>query len=301
MNWTASDIPDQSGRKIIVTGANSGIGYEAALALAKKGAAVVLACRNLDKAGQARDRILQQAPDSVLDIMPLDLGKLASVNSFAEQFCSGHTTLDLLIANAGVMMPPQRQTTADGFELQFGTNHLGHFALVGQLLPLLMATPASRVVVVASSAHRWADIDIDDLDWQRRRYKKMPSYGQSKLANLLYTYELQRRLTAAKEQTIATAAHPGWTATNLQRHSGLFERLNPFFAMPAWQGALPSLYAATDPRLSGGEYIGPDGFMEMRGYPEVVSSNAASRDTELAQSLWQASEQMTGVEYPLTA
>ena len=299
MKWTSSDIPDQSDRQIIVTGANSGIGYETALALTGKGAALILACRNLNKAAEARDSILAEVTDGSVEVMQLDLGSLRSIAKFAEQYRASYEKLDLLIANAGVMMPPQRESTREGFELQFGTNHLGHFALIGRLLPVIMATPGSRVVVVASSAHRMAEFDIEDLNWQRRRYKKMQSYGQSKLANLLYTYELQRRLTDAGSQTIATAAHPGWTATNLQRHSGLIERLNPFFAMPAWQGALPTLYAATHPDLKGGEYIGPDGFIEMKGYPEIVSSNKVSKDPELAQQLWRTSELMTGFEYPL--
>jgi NAD(P)-dependent dehydrogenase (short-subunit alcohol dehydrogenase family) len=232
--------------------------------------------------------------------MELDLADLESVRRFASAVVERVERLDLLVNNAGVMMPPQSKT-ADGFELQIGTNHLGHFALTGLLMDTLLATPRSRVVTVASQAHRMAELDLDDLHWERRPYKKAASYGQSKLANLLFTFELQRRLVADGADTIAVAAHPGWTGTNLQRHSGLFRAMNPIFAMKPWQGALPTLYAATGDDVNGGDYYGPDGIFEMRGYPKKVDSSELSRDEDVARRLWEISEEATGVTYPLGA
>jgi NAD(P)-dependent dehydrogenase (short-subunit alcohol dehydrogenase family) len=295
--WTSERIPDQTGRVAIVTGANSGIGYQSALALAKKGATVVLAVRDEAKGRNAMEQIKEEQPGARVEVMKLDLASLESVRAFAAAFKQRHERLDLLVNNAGVMMPPTRSSTADGFELQLGTNHIGHFALTGLLLELLTSTPGSRVVNVSSAAHRWGGIDFDDLQWEKRRYKRMASYGQSKVANLLFTYELQRRLQAAGAETRALAAHPGWTATNLQRTSGLFRALNPLFAMKPWQGALPTLYAATADDASGGQYYGPDGLGEMRGYPRPVGSSPASRDLETAARLWQISEQLSGVTY----
>ena len=296
--WTVEDMADQTGRVAIVTGANSGIGFETAKGLAARGATVVLACRNPDKGRDALDRIREATPDADVTLEALDLASLASVEAFAERFRASHDRLDLLIANAGVMMPPKRETTADGFELQFGTNHLGHFALTGRLLDVLLATPGSRVTVVSSMAHKMgASIDFDDLQWESRRYRKMASYGQSKLANLLFAYELQRRLEAAGADTVATAAHPGWTATNLQKDVGLFKAFNPFFAMKPWKGALPTLYSATAAGVSGGAYVGPGGLSGMRGYPKIVTSNAKSHDEAVAARLWAVSEELTGVTF----
>ena len=294
--WTHEQIGDQTGRIAVVTGANAGIGREDARQLAQHGATVILACRDAERGGQAADEIHGGEPAGSVEVMALDLADLTSVRGFALAIHAKFDRLDLLVNNAGVMMPP-RSKTADGFELQFGTNHLGHFALTGQLLDLLLDTPESRVVTVASQAHRYAELDLDDLHWESRPYKDMPSYGQSKLANLLFTFELQRRLDAAGAGTIALAAHPGWTATDLQRHSGLFRWMNPFFAMKPWQGALPTLYAATADGVPGGEYYGPGGIYEMRGYPKAVDSSPLARDEDTARRLWEISEELTGVTF----
>ncbi|MEM7248990.1 MAG: oxidoreductase, partial [Acidobacteriota bacterium] len=270
MKWTAQDIPDQTGRTALVTGSNSGIGYETARALAQAGAHVVMACRSPERAEAAAERIRAEGPAGRVEVAQLDLSSLASVQRFSESFLAANDRLDLLIANAGVMMPPERRETSDGHELQIGTNHLGHFALVGRLLPALLSTAGSRVVVVASAAHRWGSMDFDDLSWRKRSYRRMPSYGQSKLANLLFVKELQRRLEEAGASTLVTAAHPGWTSTELQRDTALFRWLNPFLAMTADQGALPTLRAAVAPDAEGADYYGPDGWMEMRGWPVKV-------------------------------
>ncbi len=294
-HWTLDDIPDQTNRIAIVTGANSGIGYETAHRLAARHAHVVMACRNLDKAETAKARILDDLPEAALDVMKLDLSSLASVHAFAEAFRARYERLDLLINNAGVMIPPY-STTEEGFELQFGTNHLGHFALTGLLLPLINQTPKARIVNVSSTAHRFGKIDFDNLNAEMG-YAKWPFYGQSKLANLLFTYELQRYLEAAGQTTISVAAHPGWTATNLQQHTGLAQFLNRFFAMTPEQGALPTLFAATASSVSGGAFYGPDGFYEIRGYPTQVRSNQRSHDRAVAARLWEVSEALTGVRF----
>ena len=294
-HWTFDDIPDQAGRVVLVTGANSGIGYETARQLAARRAHVVMACRSLDKAEAAKARILTEVPDASVRVMPLDLSSLASVQAFAEAFLAEHDRLDLLINNAGVMIPPF-SITEEGFELQFGTNHLGHFTLTGLLLPLINQTPEARIVTVSSTAHRFGKIDFDNLNGGKG-YAKWPFYGQSKLANLLFTYELQRRLEAAGHTTIAVAAHPGWTATNLQKHTGLVTFFNRFFAMMPEQGALPTLFAATASNVSGGTFYGPDGFLEMNGYPTQVQSSPRSHDRAVAARLWDVSEQMTGVRF----
>lgn len=305
--WTEADIPNLSGKTIIVTGGNSGIGYQAALALAGKGARVVLACRDQAKANTAASTIRAAHPKAAVDVMSLDLASLASVRAFADAFRAQHQRLDVLCNNAGVMALPYRKT-ADGFEMQIGTNHLGHFALTGQLLDLLRATPGARVVNVSSGAHRVGTIRFDDLHWTRG-YRKWFAYGQSKLANLLFTYELQRRLAAAHVPVISVACHPGYAATNLQtagprmEGSSVMERLselgNRLFAQSADMGALPTLYAVTAEDVHGGDYIGPDGFGEMHGHPHKVESNGRSRDPDTARRLWDLSEQLTGVRYAL--
>jgi NAD(P)-dependent dehydrogenase (short-subunit alcohol dehydrogenase family) len=223
---------------------------------------------------------------------------VAALPDFAAVFQARYDRLDLLINNAGIMVPPYGKT-AQGFETQIGVNHLGHFALTGLLLDVLLRTSQSRVVTVSSGSHRFGQMDFADLHWERKTYKPNPAYGQSKLANLLFTYELQRKLAAAGRDIIAVAAHPGWTETNLQQHSGLASFLNPFFAQPQPMGALPTLRAAVDPSADGGEYYGPAGFMEMRGYPVVVESNDASHNLADAQRLWQVSERLTGVTFDL--
>jgi NAD(P)-dependent dehydrogenase (short-subunit alcohol dehydrogenase family) len=302
--WTSEQIPDQAGRVAIVTGANSGLGYETARALARKGAKVIMACRNLEKGHAAAGRLQGQELQGSVEVMQLDLADLASVQRFAELFRAGHDRLDLLINNAGVMMLPQRQETADGFEMQFGTNHLGHFALTGRLLDLLLRTPGSRVVAVSSMAHNFGSMDFEDLQAEAS-YSSTGAYGQSKLANLLFAYELQRRLDAAPVDgansagTLVAASHPGWTATNLQQHSRLARWLNPLLAQGPEMGALPTLYAATAPDVVKGGFYGPGGFMEMRGMPKRVSSNGRSHDQAAAARLWAVSEELTGVRYPV--
>jgi NAD(P)-dependent dehydrogenase (short-subunit alcohol dehydrogenase family) len=298
--WTAEQIGDQAGRVVVVTGANSGIGLETARQLAKKGATVVIASRNAAKAEKAANNIKRDNPAGQVLVMLLDLADLESVRAFAEEFRARFDRLDLLVNNAGVMMPPQSKT-ADGFELQFGTNHLGHFALTGLLLDLLLKTKGSRVVNVSSSAHRYGEIDFDDLNWEKRKYKEMASYGQSKLANMLFTLELQRRLEKTGGGTLAISCHPGWTGTDLQRHSSLFRFLNPFFSMKPWQGALPTLYSAVSDDVVGAGYYGPDGFMQMRGYPVLTEPKETAKDAAVAKRLWGVSEEMTGAEFRFSA
>jgi NAD(P)-dependent dehydrogenase (short-subunit alcohol dehydrogenase family) len=293
--WTLNAVPDQSGRVAIVTGANTGIGFETAAALAARNATVVMACRNRQKAEDATVRIRERTPDAGLEFLELDLASLASVERFADSFRAGHDRLDLLINNAGVMIPPFG-TTEDGFELQFGCNHLGHFALTGRLLDLIQSTPEARVVNVSSMAHRYGTMDFDNLNAEKG-YDKMAAYGLSKLANLLFTFELQRRVDAAGSKVVATAAHPGWTGTDLQRHSGLINFLNIFFAQSPPMGALPTLRAATDPDAKGGDYFGPRGFYEMRGYPKAVGTTPAARNEIDARRLWELSEKLTGVSF----
>ncbi len=294
--WDATQMPDQSGRVAIVTGANSGIGFETAKGLAEKGAMVVMACRNQAKGESAASSIRQEKPLGRVQAMTLDLSSLASVRAFVAEFSSKFDRLDLLINNAGVMALPKRLETADGFEMQFGTNHLGHFALTGLFWDMLVKTPGSRVVNVSSGAHRAGRMAWDDLQ-SKKSYSPFGAYSQSKLANLLFTYELQRRLDRAGIQTVATAAHPGWTATNLQAHSGVAGFLNPFFGQKPPMGALPTLYAATAPDVVPNGYYGPDGFLEMKGYPKRTESNTRSHDLEAAKRLWAVSEDLTAVSF----
>ena len=299
--WTVENIPDLLNRTIIVTGANSGLGYETSKALAQKQAIVILACRNLEKGEAARQKILREFPQASLKVMALDLSSLDSIRVFADAYQRDYQSLDVLINNAGVMALPRR-TTADGFEMQFGTNHLGHFALTGLLIKLLQATPDSRVVTVSSNLHRNGRLNFDDLQ-SEKRYNRWQAYSNSKIANLYFAYELQRRLTKTGSSTMSVAAHPGYAATNLQSSGKRFiERWamfwsNLLFAQPAKMGALPQLYAAVSSDVEGGDYIGPDGFNEMRGYPQKVRSISISYDKEIAQELWQVSENLTGVAY----
>ena len=299
--WTAADMPDQSGRVAIVTGANSGLGFDTAAALADKGAHVVLAVRNVDKGNDAANRIKSKSPNAVVALQELDLTSLESVHKAADQLRAIHPRIDLLINNAGVMYVPTRETTKDGFEMQFGTNHLGHFALTGQLLDNMLQVEGSRVVTVSSVGHRiLARIHFDDLQLERR-YNRVEAYGQSKLANLLFTYELQRRLKLKGAPTIAAAAHPGFSDTELMRHLPGF--IPDFvwrpFTQPADMGALPTLRAATDPGVQGGQYYGPDGIGEAQGHPKLVKSSAQSHNEDIARRLWAVSEELTGVTYPV--
>jgi NAD(P)-dependent dehydrogenase (short-subunit alcohol dehydrogenase family) len=299
--WTAADVPDQSGRVAIVTGANSGLGFDTAAVLADKGAHVVLAVRNLDKGNEAADRIRSKNPNAEVSLQELDLTSLDSIRTAADQLRADYPRIDLLINNAGVMYVPTRETTKDGFEMQFGTNHLGAFALTGQLLDNMLPVEGSRVIAVSSVGHRiLARIHFDDLQLERK-YNRVEAYGQSKLANLLFTYELQRRLAAKGTPTIAAAAHPGFADTELMRHlpSAIPNFLWRPFAQPADMGALPTLRAATDPDVQGGQYYGPDGIGETRGHPKLVESSAQSHDEDLQRRLWTVSEELTGVTFPV--
>jgi NAD(P)-dependent dehydrogenase (short-subunit alcohol dehydrogenase family) len=295
--WTTADIPDQTGRVAIITGANTGLGYETARALAEHGAHVVLAVRNLDKGKDAAARITADGPRGEVALQELDLTSLDSVRAASRQLRSDYDRIDLLVNNAGVMWTP-KSVTSDGFELQFGTNHLGHYAFTGLLLDRLLPVAGSRIVTVSSIGHRiLADIHFDDLQWEHS-YNRVAAYGQAKLANLLFTYELQRRL-ASHGTTIAAAAHPGGSSTELARDlPRALGRGFDLVSQDAAMGALPTLRAATDPGVTGGQYYGPDGFGGMRGYPKVVASSTKSHDAERQRRLWAVSEELTGVTYP---
>ena len=304
MTWTTADIPDLTGRTAVVTGANSGIGFGAAVELARHGATVTLATRDPGRGADALARLKSEVPAADAGLGRLDLADLSSVRAFAAGYAPDG--LDLLVNNAGVMAVPLRHTP-DGFESQFGTNHLGHFALTGLLLPKLLARPGARVVTVTSPYHKIGRIDFADLD-ARGRYRKWPAYAQSKLANLLFTFELQRRADAAGLELLALSAHPGYAATNLQtagpRLAGnkLMERASEVVSRVVGQsardGALPTLRAATDPAVRGGEVFGPDGLLELRGAPKQVAVSRRARDRGVAERLWEASEEKTGVRYP---
>src|SRR5216684_8327841 len=297
--WTSGDVPGQQGRLAVVTGANTGLGFEAARVLAARGASLVLAVPDTEKGKRAAARIAVTAPGADVMVQPLDLTCLDSVRAAAGELRARHPGIDLLINNAGVMFPP-RQATGDGFELLFGTNHLGHFALTGLLLEQMVPVPGSRVVTVSSLAHRiGARINFDDLQ-SERSYRRVAAYAQSKLANLMFTYELQRRLSGAGT-TIAAAAHPGLAATELARYT---PAIVAFFYLrvmtqKAAMGALPTLRAATDPGVLGGQYYGPGRFFGARGYPKLAHSSRQSHDTAIQRRLWTVSEKLTGVTFPV--
>ncbi|WP_145046947.1 SDR family NAD(P)-dependent oxidoreductase [Mycobacteroides abscessus] len=299
--WSTTDIPDQTGRIAIVTGANTGLGLETAKALAAHGAHVVLAVRNAEKGKAAAEAITAAHSNADVTLQSLDLSSLESVRRASDELKGRYDKIDLLINNAGVMWT-EKSSTADGFELQFGTNHLGHYALTGLLLERLLPVEGSRVVTVSSIGHRIrADIHFDDLQWERD-YDRVAAYGQSKLANLLFTYELQRRL--AGTNTAALAAHPGGSNTELARNSPLwvravFDVVAPVLVQGADMGALPTLRAATGPAALGGQYYGPDGFMEQRGNPKVVASSEQSYNLDLQRRLWSVSEELTDVVFPV--
>jgi len=297
--WTSGDVPGQQGRLAVVTGANTGLGFETARVLAARGASVVLAVRDTDKGKAAAARIASSAPGANVTVQPLDLASLESIRAAAAELRARHPRIDLLVNNAGVMFPP-RQATADGFELQFGTNHLGHFALTGLLLEQMLPVPGSRVVTVSSAAHRIrARINFGDLR-SERSYSRVAAYSQSKLANLMFTYELQRRLSAAGT-TIAVAAHPGLADTELTRNTpaiAAFFYPRVISQKPA-MGALPVLRAATDPGVLGGQYYGPGGLFGTRGYPKLAHSSRQSRDAAIQRRLWTVSEELTGVTFPV--
>ena len=303
--WTAEMMPDQSGRVVVITGANSGLGYESALAFARKGAQVVIASRNTAKGDAARTRILQAVPQADLNVMALDLASLASIRAFADALTQRYDRLDILMNNAGIMAIP-RSLTKDGFETQFGVNHLGHFAFTGLLLPLVRATANSRIVTTSSSAAWMGNIQFDDLQSQRK-YGRWAAYGQSKLANMLFAFELQRRLAASGATTLSASAQPGYAASNLQSTSAtisnsgldrLFYWISMGTAQSAAMGALPQLRAATAPDVKGGEFYGPRFFM--RGYPVRARAVKRAYDLDVASRLWQVSEELTGVSYAFT-
>ena len=299
MSWKLKQAPTQKGRIAIVTGANVGLGYETALALAGKSCSVVLACRNIDKAEAAKAGILAKYPKATVECMALDLASLKSVRKFAAAYKRRHAQLDLLINNAGIMMPPY-SVSEDGFESQLAANYLGHFALTGLLLRLITKTPHSRIVSLSSLAHQWSGIRFDDLQFERR-YDKRLAYGQSKLACLVFAYELQRRLTRAGHTTLSVAAHPGVSSTNLFRHMpkivNMFAPLTALVLQSAQGGAQPTLYAALGDDIQGGDYCGPQSLGEMRGDPVKVDSSRRSRDEAVAAKLWAVSEELTGVRF----
>jgi NAD(P)-dependent dehydrogenase (short-subunit alcohol dehydrogenase family) len=305
--WTAADIPDQTGRTVLVTGANSGLGLRSAEALAAAGARVLLACRNAEKATAALETVKAGATGAVPEVVALDLSDLASVQACAEEVGRRVERLDVLLNNAGVMALPLRRT-ADGFEMQFGTNHLGHFALTGRLLPALLRADAPRVVTVSSTMHRIGRMRWDDPNWEQGRYSKWPAYGQSKLANLLFSSELQRRAIEAGTALTAASAHPGYASTHLQAAGpemagnkvmghlmGLSNRL---VGQSDAMGALPQLYAATAPDVGPDDYFGPDGIGEQRGHPKRVGRTRKAADPTAGARLWKISENLTGVTYP---
>ncbi|GAA5184602.1 oxidoreductase [Rugosimonospora acidiphila] len=305
-HWDVGDIPDQHGRHVVVTGASGGLGEATAAELARRGARVVMACRDTGKGATAAAAIRAGAPGAELDVRPLDLADLGSVRAFADAFERDYGRLDLLINNAGVMAPPRRET-ADGFELQLGTNHLGHFALTGLLLPALLRAGQPRVVTVSSILHLYGRINLDDPH-RRRRYRRYGAYGQSKLANLLFSFELARRAEAAGTALLSVAAHPGYAATNLQvaglrpgpLRSGI-AAVTRLFATSARTGALPTLCAATVPNLPGASYLGPGKLLQLRGHPTIVRAGARAYDQPTARRLWEASESWTGVRFDFAA
>jgi NAD(P)-dependent dehydrogenase (short-subunit alcohol dehydrogenase family) len=297
--WTVDDMPDQKGRTILVTGANSGLGLRSAEALASRGARVLMGCRNQEKAAVALEAVKHAAAGPAPEVVPLDLADLDDVRACSERLSKELDHLDVLMNNAGVMAIPH-QRTKQGFEMQFGTNHLGHFALTGLLLPILRQAHAPRVVTVSSVVHRAGRIRFND--WEKKGYSRWFPYIQSKLAHLLFTSELQRRAAAAGADLLAVAAHPGYAATNLSSGLATVYRLGAkvsdrLFAQPDRMGALPQLYAATMPDVGPEDYWGPDGFMERRGWPKRVGRSGAARDDGAARRLWEASEKLTGITY----
>ncbi len=289
-------MPSRYGKVAIITGANIGIGYETALALVQKDVEVILACRNLKKAEEAKQTIINEYTKAKINCMKVDVSSLRAVREFATQFQKQYDRLDLLINNAGIMMSPYK-LTEDGFEDQLATNYLGHFALTGLLLPLLTCTPGSRVVTLSSLSYKWAEIQFNDLNAQKG-YSRRKAYGQSKRACLIFAYELHRRLSAAGYSTLSVAAHPGLSKTNLDQYFPAFVRpLGSLFLQSAKNGALPILYAALEKDIKGGEFIGPDGFQEMRGFPTKVDSDEYSKDKKIAERLWKSSEEMTNIHY----
>ncbi len=294
--WTSENVPDQTGKTIIITGASSGLGKEATKILAGNNATVIMAVRNTKKAEIVVEEIRNEFPKAKIDIKALDLTSLESINSFAEEFKKDYKKLDVLINNAGIMMCPYSKTK-DGFEIQMGTNHFGHFALTGHLMPILVNTKGSRVVITSSIAHKLGNINFDDINWETRKYNTNKAYADSKIANLYFIYELVGKFKGNENAPIFIAAHPGWTKTELDRHTGFGSFMGNILAQTVQMGTLPTLRAATDQNVESGDYYGPTKMMEMRGYPELVQSNKLSHNKENAKKLWDISEQLTGVSY----
>jgi len=303
MKWTLENIPDLSGKTIVVTGGNSGLGFESVKAFANKGADVILACRSIEKGEEAKRLILEYTQNGSVSVKKLDLADLASVKSFADVIILENLKLDILLNNAGIMIPPY-SLTKDGFESQFGTNHLGHFALTAHLYPLIKSTPNSRIVSLSSMAHNGGVMNFGNLNYDDgKSYKAMTAYKRSKMANLYFIYELQRRLSVSNKNTIAVAAHPGVSQTNLAHFvedKFIFKILNPLLNLvtqSAAMGALPQIRACVDKNLKGAEYYGPDGRAGFKGFPVVVKSSKPSHDTAIAKQLWDWSEELTGVTF----
>lgn len=296
-NWNAQDIPDQKDKTVIITGASSGLGKEATRVLAKKNATIIMAVRNTKKAETVANEIRNEFPDALLDIRTLDLGSLDSVRSFAKGIVADYRNLDILINNAGVMMTPYSKTK-DGFEIQMGTNHLGHFALTGLLMPLLLNTKNARVVATSSIAHKQGDINFDDMNWESRDYSSSKAYSDSKLANLYFTSELVKKYKGNKNSPIFTTAHPGGTNTELGKHmNGFMRLLFKLITQKVEMGTLPTLRAATDLDAKSGDFFGPNKFYEMKGFPVIVQPNKMAKNEANAKRLWDVSEELTGVKY----
>ncbi|MEJ6563331.1 MAG: oxidoreductase [Euryarchaeota archaeon] len=298
IKWKVEDMTSQKGKIAIVTGSNTGIGYQMALALADKGAMVVLACRNLEKGEKARSDIIESSPGALITVEELDLANLESIEAFGQRLVKSHGHVDILINNAGVMIPPQ-STTADGFELQIGTNHFGHFALTSHLMPLLSAAKHPRIITLSSIAHWSGRIDLNDINGKTKKYDKWAMYSQSKLANLLFALELDRRLKAAGSHIESFGSHPGYSNTDLQRHSLAWRCLNPLFGMKPIKGAAPTLYAATIPDAINHRYWGPIGILEARGWTGKAKITARAADEEMARKLWDHTEALTGIKFQL--
>ena len=298
IKWKAEHTQNQTGKLVVVTGSNTGIGYHMALTLADKGAHVILACRNQQKAESAKAKMLKTSPSANITVQLLDLADLVSIETFANQMKKAHKNLDILINNAGVMIPP-KSVTKDGFELQIGTNHFGHFALTSQLLPLLTAAEAPRIVTLSSIAHWSGQIDFEDINGENKKYNKWGMYSQSKLANLLFALELDRRLKAAGSHIESLGSHPGYSATDLQRHSMAWRILNPLFGIAPVKGAAPTLYAATEEDALMHRYWGPVGSMEARGWTGKANITERAADEDTARRLWELTEKTTGILFEI--
>lgn len=294
--WNTDTIPVQKGKVILITGTTSGLGKEAAKVFAAKGATVIMPVRNMEKAKSVGEEIYKINPVAKLDIRRMDLSSLESIRLFSEEINKAYDRLDILINNAGIMYCPYSKTQ-DGFEMQMGTNHLGPYALTAYLMPLLTKTANSRIVNTSSLAHLTGNIDFEDINWINRKYKTMQAYSDSKLANLYFHYALAKKLKGQKNVPLVIAAHPGWTKTELDRHIGLVGVISSIIGQKSEMGVLPTLRAAIDPEAMNGDYFGPDGFKEMRGYPVKVKSNKMSHDSQKARQLWELSEKLTGIKY----